>query len=90
MIPARTTNSWPVIFRWIVIAEASSRSSTTSFARRDVPTIWRPTTAAANAASSPDRSVFSQLTRTPVIRAPTTSRRRSRATVSTSGSSGMR
>src|SRR6185437_8659463 len=35
------------------------------------------------------RSVRSQLTRTPTMRAPTTSPRRSRATVSTSGSSGI-
>src|SRR6185503_2482736 len=87
--PARITNSWPVIFRWIVIAVSSSRSRTTSFARLDVPTISRPTTARANASGSCDRSVFSQDTRTPAIRAPTTSPRRSRATVSTSGSSGM-
>ena len=86
---AGTTNSWPVIFRWTAMTQSPESSSSRSFARRPVPSIVRPTTAAANASTSSPRIVRGQSQRTSVIRAPATSGRRSRATVSTSGSSGI-
>ncbi len=92
MTPARTTNSWPVILRWIVIAEPSSRVEHDELAapRRPDDRAGRAT-AATNAAGSPRAQRLRPVARaTPVIRAPTTSPRRSRATVSTSGSSGIR
>ncbi len=85
---AGTTNSWPVILRWIVRTASPDSSTTTSLARRPTASTRRPATAAANASGSCVRSVRAHEQRAPTIVAPTRRGRRSRATVSTSGSSG--
>src|SRR5258706_2524258 len=87
--PCGTTNSWPVIFRWIVRNAPPDSSTTSCFARRPTASIRRPATPSANASGSTDRSVRAQYVVASTIVAPVISGRRSRATVSTSGSSGI-
>src|SRR5664279_1036804 len=87
--PAGTTNSWPVIFRWIVRATFPESSITSSLARRLTASIRRPRTAASNASGSWVRRVRDHDERAALISAPTIRGRRSRTTVSTSGSSGI-
>ena len=92
---AGTTNTCPVILRWIVRNAPSDRSTMICLPRRPTPSMRRPTTPATNAAGSSSRSVRVHETRAPVISGPgpppsgSRWRRRSRATVSTSGSSGI-
>ena len=88
-VSAGTTNSWPVIFRWIVSAASPDRSTTICLARRPTASTRRPATASANASGVCVRSVRAHEQRAPTIVAPTMRGRRSRATVSTSGSSGI-
>ena len=88
-VSAGTTNSWPVILRWMVSAASPDSSTTTSFARRPTASTRRPAIAASNASGVWVRTVRGQPIRAPVIVAPTMRGRRSRATVSTSGSSGI-
>src|SRR6185369_9817703 len=57
--------------------------------RRPTASIRRPATPSANVSDEPSRSVRGHSTVASVIVAPTISPRRSRATVSTSGSSGI-
>ena len=56
-VSAGTTNSWPVILRWIVRAASPDSSTTTSFARRPTASTRRPATASANASGVCVRSV---------------------------------
>ncbi len=88
-VSAGTTKSWPVIFRWMVRAASPDRSTTTSFARRPTASTRRPAMAAAKASGVCVRRVRAHEQRAPVIVAPRMRGRRSRATVSTSGSSGI-
>ena len=55
--PAGTTNSWPVIFRWMVRAASPVSSMTSCFARRPTDRTVRPATASAKAIGSWVRSV---------------------------------
>src|ERR1700690_355365 len=88
--PDGTTNSCPVILRWTVSAASSDSSTTTSLARRPTATMRRPAMPSANAVTDAWEAIMrGQSPAAPMIVAPTTSRRRSRATVSTSGSSGI-
>ena len=64
-------------------------SSTSHLARRVTSVISRPTTPAANASGSGCLMARGQSVTKPVMVAPSTSGRSSRAMVSTSGSSGM-
>ena len=92
---AGTTNTWPVILRWTVRNAPPARSTMTCLPRRPIASIRRPVTPSTNAAGSSSRSVRVHETRAPVISGPgpppsgSRWRRRSRATVSTSGSSGI-
>ncbi len=86
---AGTTKIWPVIFRWIVRAASPLSSTTICLPRRPTASTERPVTPSANATGSCARNVRTQFVRAPTIVAPTIRGRRSRATVSTSGSSGI-
>src|SRR3990172_1646970 len=86
---AGTTKSWPVILRWIVRIAGPDSSMTSCLPRRPTPRIRRPASAAPMASGWCVRSVGGQRQVAPTIVASMTRPRRSRATVSTSGSSGI-
>ena len=91
---AGTTNSCPVILRWTVRKAPPSRSIRSCLPRRPTASIRRPVTPATNRAGSSSRNVRGPGDARPVMTGPAASpgsrwRRRSRATVSTSGSSGI-
>src|SRR6185369_6228037 len=88
--PWGTTKSWPVILRWIVRNEPPSRETTSCLPRLVTPSIRRPATPSANASGSIPRSVRAHSVVASTIVAPVIKGRRSRTTVSTSGSSGIR
>ena len=85
-----TISSCPVIRRCTSMTSPPSRSMRIHFARRRAPVMVRPVIACANVARSGVSRFLSRRTCAPVIRAPVNSARRSRTTVSTSGSSGTR
>src|SRR5258706_16167309 len=87
--PCGTTKSWPVILRWIVRNAPPPSETTSCLPRRETPSIRRPATPAAKASGSIPRSVRAQSVVASTIVAPVIRGRRSRATVSTSGSSGI-
>ena len=59
-VSAGTTNSWPVILRWIVRAAPPESSTTTSFARRPTASTRRPAIASAKSSGVWVRSVRAQ------------------------------
>ena len=89
-VAAGTTNSWPVILRWMVSAASPDSSMTSIFARRPTASIRAPDHGVRERLEAVCvLSVRAQEERTPTMVAPTRRGRRSRATVSTSGSSGI-
>src|SRR6266542_2909816 len=87
--PPGRTKTWPVILSWMVSTRPPLSSRSTNFARRPTASMTRPLTQRAKSSGGTPAIVRGQSNRAPMIVAPMTSPQRSRATVSTSGSSGI-
>ena len=86
---AGTTKSCPVILRWIVMTAPPDSPITSCLPRRPTDSIRRPARAAPTDSGAWVRRVLAHDAVASRIVAPRTRPRRSRATVSTSGSSGI-